>query len=287
LERNTGIDMIIHGRKQISEIVYARKASDGGGALRLSNIIRGPQVVFGGLAPLGDWLKIATKQAILAAFGVLDGNAVILATVAYLNQLAATDPTKASALADVLNANPQHAVMAKYVADYGDSFAHMVLDLGMTSFEVPIIAVDAPTENERKWLMRPGNDYANWGNLSNIMSQTDWAYVLGGFSSGAVGSKGTYCSLCGTHINNPASQTFVRFFVPTAMPTAYDGWDADHVGINVNGTQIFDGTHRSRTRVNYDFSNIIELNKPNYVAITWRASGGFGQDFGFYTPSTP
>lgn len=235
------------------------------------------------------WLYGATKQAIMVAFGA-DGAAVIKATNAYLNGIAAQGAegrSKAQALADVLNANPQNAVMAKYVADYGDSFAHMVCDLGMTTFEVPIIAVDAATENERKWLMRPGNDYANWGILSNIMSQTDWAYVLGGFSSGAVGSKGTYCSLCGTHINNPASQTFVRFFVPTAMPTAYDGWDADHVGINVNGTQIFDGTHRSRTRVNYDFTNIIELNKPNYVAITWRASGGFGQDFGFYTPPTP
>lgn len=96
--------MIIHGRKQISEIVYARKASDGGGAIRLSNIIRGPQVVFGNLAPFfKDYLMAATKEAILGAFGVLDGKAVIKATNAYLNQLAATDPTKASALAGFIN----------------------------------------------------------------------------------------------------------------------------------------------------------------------------------------
>ena len=43
--------MIIHGNKQISEIVYARKSSEGGGAVRLTNIIRGAQVVFGGLIP--------------------------------------------------------------------------------------------------------------------------------------------------------------------------------------------------------------------------------------------
>ena len=103
--------MIIHGRKQISEIVYARKASDGGGAIRLSNIFRGPQVVFGNLAPnVGSWLNGATMQAILGAFGVLDGKAVINATNAYLNQLAATDPTKASALADLLNSSTENCL---------------------------------------------------------------------------------------------------------------------------------------------------------------------------------
>lgn len=99
--------MIIHGRKQISEIVYARNASDGGGAIRLSNIIRGPEVVFGGLEPLvKNWLSASTKQAIVAAFGASDGKAVIRATNAYLNQLAATDPTKASALAGFINEDP-------------------------------------------------------------------------------------------------------------------------------------------------------------------------------------
>lgn len=97
--------MIAHGNKQISEIVYARKASEGGGAVRLTNIIRGAQVVFGGLYPL--WrLTDAAKAAILAAFGKTDGYAVIKATNAYLNALAATDPTKASALAGFINEDP-------------------------------------------------------------------------------------------------------------------------------------------------------------------------------------
>ena len=95
--------MITHGNKQISEIVYARKASEGGGAVRLTNIIRGAQVVFGGLQPSFAWLEKATKAAILAAFGQDDGYAVLGATNAYLNALAATDPTKASALAGWLN----------------------------------------------------------------------------------------------------------------------------------------------------------------------------------------
>ena len=99
--------MIIHGNKQISEMVYARKASEGGGAVRLTNIIRGAQVVFGGLYPnIKDWLSDATKAAILAAFWQTDGKAVIKATNAYLNGIAATDPTKASALSGFINEDP-------------------------------------------------------------------------------------------------------------------------------------------------------------------------------------
>lgn len=98
--------MITHGKKQISEIVYARKASDGGGAVRLTNIIRGAQVVFGGKVPFNVWLTDATTTAILAAFGQDDGYAVLGATNAYLNALAATDKTKASALAGFINEDP-------------------------------------------------------------------------------------------------------------------------------------------------------------------------------------
>jgi len=99
--------MIIHGNKQISGIIYSRKASDGGGAVALTNIIRGPQVVFGGLEPSGrDWLWAATKAAIVGAFGQRDGKAVINATNAYLNQLAASDMDKATALAGFINEDP-------------------------------------------------------------------------------------------------------------------------------------------------------------------------------------
>lgn len=101
--------MIAHGRKQISEMVYARKASEGGGAVRLTNMIRGGSVVFGGLEPgpfPRNWLTGATATAILAAFGQTDGKAVIKATNRYLNGIAATDPTKAQALAAFINEDP-------------------------------------------------------------------------------------------------------------------------------------------------------------------------------------
>ena len=101
--------MITHGNKQISEIVYARKASEGGGAVRLTNIIRGAQVVFGGMSPSPSswgWLDVPTVAAILAAFGVVDGKAVIKATNAYLNAIAAQGQAgkdKATALAALIN----------------------------------------------------------------------------------------------------------------------------------------------------------------------------------------
>ena len=143
--------MITHGNKQISERWYARKASEGGGAVRLTNIIRGAQVVFGGLAPnVKNWLNGATKAAILAAFGVVDGKAVIKATNAYLNALAATNPTKASALAGFINEDPM-----------------MVCSLGLQpqGVEMPI-----------RWLVGDGKAYINTGivmkDLSHIFEVT-------------------------------------------------------------------------------------------------------------------
>lgn len=52
------------------------------------------------------WLKAATMQAIVGAFGQMDGMAVIQATNAYLNQLAASDRDKATALAALINEDP-------------------------------------------------------------------------------------------------------------------------------------------------------------------------------------
>ena len=53
-----------------------------------------------------SWLKKAARAAILAAFGQDDGWQVIGATNAYLNGIAATDPTKAQALAGFINEDP-------------------------------------------------------------------------------------------------------------------------------------------------------------------------------------
>ena len=124
--------MIIHGRKQISEMVYARRASEGGGAVRLTNMIRGPQVVFGGVRPSFKWLTFAAKQAIVGAFGD-DGYAVIGATNQYLNVLAASDRDKATALAGFINEDPM-----------------MVCSLGL---EVPGVAMPI------RWLQADNNSH--------------------------------------------------------------------------------------------------------------------------------
>lgn len=268
--------MITHGNKKISEIVYARKDSEGGGAVRLTNIIRGAQVVFGGIVLTVNWLRFATIEAILAAFGKTDGNAVIKATNAYLNQLAASDRDKATALVGVLNANPQNAVMSKYVADYGDSFAHMVLDLGMTKFYTPRLAIDADdTKDERKWLIRSAYGYTDWANIDNVMSQSDWDYVLGG-----VTPTNNFVSKVGN--TDYTVGTLVKFFVPTTMPIGWSEWFADDIDVRVNGTQILStgSYHNNRKDVAYDFSNIIQLNKPNYMIIKWYGRGNHGVDFG-------
>ena len=47
----------------------------------------------GGQWVIGGWLKTATQQAIIAAFGAEEGIAVISRTNDYLNRIATTDPT--------------------------------------------------------------------------------------------------------------------------------------------------------------------------------------------------
>lgn len=72
----------------------------GFGRYRITAASLGSNLVFGGF-----WLRDATMQAIMAAFGV-DGTAVIRATNDYLNALAASDKAKATALAGVINEDP-------------------------------------------------------------------------------------------------------------------------------------------------------------------------------------
>lgn len=158
--------MITHGNKQISEIVYARKSSEGGGAVRLTNIIRGAQVVFGGLYPKVTWLYPPTRAAILAAFGQMDGKAVINATNAYLNALAATDPTKASALAVFINED-----LAPWMNAYCSEYLDWVYDL------MPWIGTEV-------WIRNANSSYFRTGISKDLNDQlvekTYCKYTIGG-----------------------------------------------------------------------------------------------------------
>ena len=60
----------------------------------------------GGQWVMGGWLKGATQQAIIAAFGAEEGIAVILRTNDYLNAIAANDTTRAQQLAIFINEDP-------------------------------------------------------------------------------------------------------------------------------------------------------------------------------------
>ena len=70
------------------------------------------------LGTFTEWLSMATKQAIMAAFGA-DGTAVIAATKEYLNGIAASDKAKATALASYINDYPLSAALygGLYVQD--------------------------------------------------------------------------------------------------------------------------------------------------------------------------
>ena len=265
--------MITHGNKQISEIVYARKASEGGGAVRLTNIIRGAQVVFGGLKPSFAWLTKATRAAILAAFGQTDGYAVIGATNAYLNALAATDPTKATALAGFINEEP---VISKFLVDY-PTFGDWLLKYDMHKWKMPRLAIDANDEqDERKWLIRSENNYTDWYLLDNVLSQTNFEYVLGGITP-----TNNYVSKVGNTAYS--NGTIVKFFVPTTMPTGYSEWFADGMTIYINGQKVINTTayHNDRKDVTFDFSPYIKLNEMNYIILRWWGGGSHGFDFGF------
>lgn len=172
--------MITHGNKQISEIVYARKASEGGGVVRLTNIIRGAQVVFGGL--YYGWLSPATKAAILAAFGQTDGKAVIKATNAYLNSIAATDPTKVQQIADFMNESAIHAVgYARFIYEYKE--VEYIQGQGSQWMKIPIDFTGGISYLHIKCKKEGGGGvFSNWTSSSGYGVQLDmvnnWRFWL-------------------------------------------------------------------------------------------------------------
>lgn len=226
----------------------------------------------GNLDLLG-WLLHATRQAILGAFGD-DGMAVINATNAYLNGIAASDRDKATALADIIN---QWPTISEYVVLYGDSFANLVVDNNM-SFETPRYAIDAQTVAERTWLIRSPANFTNWTDIETLLAQTDWEYLPGGFTN-----KGNYVSLEGTRTSS--NKTILKFFVPSQMPTGLAESYADNIWVYINGVQVWgkNGSwHANKVTHDLDFSNIIRVGKVNYIESSWTGSGGNGIDIGLY-----
>ena len=174
--------MITHGNKLISEIVYARKASEGGGAVLLTNIIRGAQVVFGGLEPNVAWLTKATRAAILAAFGVVDGKAVIKATNAYLNAIARTNKAKAQQIADFMNESAIHAVgYARFIYEYQE--VEYIQGQGSQWMKIPVNFTGGISYLHIKCKKEGGGGvFSNWTNSSgkglHLDMQSNWRFWL-------------------------------------------------------------------------------------------------------------
>lgn len=217
----------------------------------------------GGKMVIGGWLLSATMQAIVAAFGSAEGTEVIAKTNDYLNQIATTDPQRALLLANFISEKPM--------------FVKFLLDYNMQHFEPPRLAIDANDEyDERKWLIRAENNYADWYLLDNVLSQTNFKYVLGGITT-----TSTYVSKVGN--TSYAKGTIVKFFIPTTMPTGYSECFAYGMTIYINGKQVIHTTdyHNNRKNVTFDFSPYIKLNEMNYIILRWWSSGHNGFDWGF------
>lgn len=228
------------------------------GNMRITDAAIGGQLVIG-----GNWLIEATNIAIIAAFGAEEGAQVIRKTNDYLNAIAATDLQRAQQLAMFINEKPM--------------FTKFLLDYNMQHFEPPRLAIDADdAKDERKWLIRAENNYTDWYLLDNVLSQTNFEYVLGGITP-----TSNYVSKVGN--TKYTNGTIVKFFVPTTMPTGYSEWFADGMTIYINGQQVIHTTsyHNNRKDVTFDFSPYIKLNEMNYIILRWWGGGSHGFDWGF------
>ena len=169
----------------------------------------------------------------------------------------------------------QYPALGEFVVEH-PQYAPMALQIGINKYATPRLAIDANDNyDERKWLIRAENNYTDWYELDNVLSQTNFEYVLGGITP-----TNNYVSKVGNTAY--ANGTIVKFFIPTTMPTGYSKWFADGLDIRINGTQILYTTsyHNNRQDTQYDFSNIIKLNKVNYIILRWWGSGNHGFDFG-------
>ena len=139
------------------------------------------------LGTLGGWLTKATKQAILGAFGD-DGMAVINATNAYLNGIAASDRDKATALAGWLNT---YAVEDAYVV-------------------VSII----PTTGYKRYVVGSGSQYFTTAVSVSQNFKFDMHIVL----------TGTTCGILGYNYGTRATRIF---YLPGTLYAAFARADAN------------------------------------------------------------
>ena len=107
--------------------------------MRITAACLGGQWVIG-----GKWLKTATQQAILAAFGE-EGTQVIKATNDYLNAIALTDTARAQQLADFINEDPLLVCSLVETSKtrwlVGDGKAYVDSDVDLSITELPSVYI--------------------------------------------------------------------------------------------------------------------------------------------------
>ena len=139
-----------------------------------------------------SWLKAATQQAIIAAFGAEEGIAVIRRTNDYLNALALTDPTRAQQLAMFINEDPLLVTSLVETSKVRGIYPNAVGNYFDTNYNPTI----APTAEV---LMRArnnnGTDY--WGNsqMGNACYYANFASTLAYYRYGSSTSHNTGCAL--------------------------------------------------------------------------------------------
>ena len=160
---------------------------------------------------LWDWLTAATKQAILGAFGD-DGVAVINATNAYLDGIAASDRDKATALAGFINEDPM-----------------MVCSLGLE-----VEGVTMPI----RWLKSDGNCYINTGFICDVNTIVDIKFRVNQAHSSRTDIFGTFISTSdGLCIWSQGNNQSVNVNSPSVNYTNYTLVVGKEIDVHIEGRQ--------------------------------------------------
>ena len=191
----------------------------GFGNIRVTAASMGKALVF------WDWLLYATKQAILGAFGARDGAAVIKATNAYLNALAATDRTKATALAGVINEDPMMVCSLGLEPELTVLSGMPLRGLGANGTSYVKLAIKANQDTKAKYL---GYLVASNGSGAAFMAGKGASQYIYGFYNGGSKSWDDYNDDydLGPHFNN------------TWMPTGIHEIYKDKAKLYIDGTLI-------------------------------------------------
>ena len=161
------------------------------------------------------WLKTSTENEIREAFGN-DGAAVIAATNVYLNGIAATDPTKATALAGFINEDP--IPWCTLIYEY-----------------VPLL-----------WIESTGNQIIETGTFASNSNKIivdfelddNYSTSLALFSSGVEGWSKTGLSMMSSYFYYGGYVGYSYNWLPNTLYKVNAYWDGSLAHLLVNGVEM-------------------------------------------------